>query len=632
MTKVTMLAGLPLLAFVLAAISMPLMKLLARRYETMALPCAESRHREPTPLLGGAGIIAATLVALALARALPAWILIGTLGLLVVGLIDDAIVLLPRWKFLMQVAAISVMMGFGPPHTGLAPWPLVSEGLAMFWFLSAVNAVNLIDGLDGLAGGIGIIAALASAAAGIVHGDEILTRQGVVIAGALGGFLLYNRHPATIFMGDCGALPLGLLLGAVSLHAGGLSASSRLSRYAVPILILLVPLLDTAIVSVSRLATGRSVSRRGLDHSHHRLLALGLSEQRAVTVCWSIAALAASVAVFLSMMPHAYVVATLPFVAVLFAVLGLFVIDLTFDVRAPGLAYGYLHGLARFILSFGYKRRLAEAALDVLVITAAYFGSFLIRRDFTMDDGLIAVLLLGLPWVVAATFGAFLLAGIYRGIWRYAGFSDVFRFAAGATLAGIFVLAASKLVPIALSGSVVVLFVILLFNMVVASRLSFRVLRKGIALLALPGERVLIVGAGEVAEAAARYMTSGRNQNMRLVGFVDDDSFKLGKVLHGYRVLGTLDDLYKAYAETKFEQILITVESLTQERLGLIWAFASEHHLPVRRFSIRVNDMGLAAETSTVVEAMTSPGGTTAAARPDRSVTPAARLKFKPNR
>ena len=182
----------------------------------------------------------------------------------------------------------------------------------------------------------------------------------------------------------------------------------------------------------------------------------------------------------------------------------------------------------------------------------------------------------------------------------------MFRFAAGATLAGIFVLVASKFVPIALSGSVLVLFVILLFNLVVASRLSFRVLRKGVAMLALPGERVLIVGAGEVAEAAARYMTSGRNQNMRLVGFVDDDSFKLGKVLHGYRVLGTLDDLYDIYAETKFEQILVTVESLTRERLALIWAFASQHHLPVRRFSIRVNDMGRAAEPSTIVEAIPS--------------------------
>src|SRR5579863_3402929 len=336
MAEVMTLAGLPLLALVLAAAATPLMKWVARRRGIVALMEADSRHREVVPLLGGAGIIGAILVALAIGRALPASILAGALGLFTVGLIDDAIVLRPRWKFSMQVAVVLAMMVIGPPHTGLTPWPLLSEGLAIFWLLSAVNAVNLIDGLDGLASGIGIIAALACAAIGIAHGDETLTRQGLVIAGALGGFMLYNVHPATIFMGDCGALPLGVLLGVVSLHAGGLSASSRLSRYAVPILILLVPLLDTASVSISRLATGKGVSRRGLDHSHHRLLALGLSDQRAVAMCWSVAALAAISAITFSIIPHAYVVAILPFVAVAVALLGLFVIDLTFDVNAPG--------------------------------------------------------------------------------------------------------------------------------------------------------------------------------------------------------------------------------------------------------------------------------------------------------
>jgi UDP-GlcNAc:undecaprenyl-phosphate/decaprenyl-phosphate GlcNAc-1-phosphate transferase len=170
---------------------------------------------------------------------------------------------------------------------GLAPWPLVSAGLAAFFLLSTVNAFNLIDGL---AAGVGIIAATAISAIGWVRGDITLACYGAAIAGALGGFLLCNLHPATIFMGDCGALPLGLILGAVSLQAGGLAATnSRLSRYVVPILIMMVPLLDTAIVSVSRMATGNPVSRRGLDHSHHRLLALGLSYQRAVGVVCGVA-------------------------------------------------------------------------------------------------------------------------------------------------------------------------------------------------------------------------------------------------------------------------------------------------------------------------------------------------------
>jgi UDP-GlcNAc:undecaprenyl-phosphate/decaprenyl-phosphate GlcNAc-1-phosphate transferase len=596
-THLLMIAVLPLLSFALTALSLPLAKRVAGRYGIIAMPHGDAHHREPTPLLGGASILAAILVTLAIARTLPGWMLFGAASLFAVGVIDDAIVLRPLQKFLMQVAIVALVIAFGPPHLALTPWPPLSEALVGFWLLSTINAFNLIDGLDGLAAGVGIAAALAASAVGIVHADAMLTSQGLVIAGALGGFLVCNLCPATIFMGDCGALPLGLLLGIVSLHAGGLAESSRLAHYAVPILIMLVPLLDTAIVSVSRMATGNRISRRGLDHSHHRLLALGLSDQRAVAVCWSVAALSGVCAVILAAMPHAYVMAVLPFIAVLFALIGLFMIDLTFDVRAPGVAYGYLQGVARLILSLSYKRRMTEVALDLILITAAYFGAFLIRLDFKFDDRRVASLIVSLPWVIAATYAAFLVAGIYRGIWRYAGISDVIRFANGAALAGILIVIASVFVPINLSGSIAVLFVILLFNLLVASRLSFRALRKGVGLLALPNERVLVVGAGEIAEAAARYMTSGRSQNLRLVGFVDDDGFKLGKVVHGYEVLGTIEDLERIHKSTQFSEILVAVESLAPERMALVWKFANDHRLAVRRFSILVNVMGFQADT-----------------------------------
>jgi FlaA1/EpsC-like NDP-sugar epimerase len=104
---------------------------------------------------------------------------------------------------------------------------------------------------------------------------------------------------------------------------------------------------------------------------------------------------------------------------------------------------------------------------------------------------------------------------------------------------------------------------------------------------------VLIVGAGEMAEAAARYIVSGRNQSLRIVGFADDDNFKLGKFVHGCKVLGTLEELAKIHAGTAFNQILVAAEALTGERIALVWAFANTHHLAVRRFSIRLNEMGI---------------------------------------
>ncbi|HKV54525.1 MAG TPA: hypothetical protein VJN94_07755 [Candidatus Binataceae bacterium] len=595
------LAAIPAVAFALAIILVPLVKRLASAYEIVALPQNDSRHRQPIPLLGGAAISGAILITVALFGDLDGWLLIATAGLFGVGLIDDTVVLRPLTKFLMQMAVVLGAVALGPPHLTLAPWPALSEALAIFWMLTTINAFNLIDGLDGLAAGVGIMAAAAIGAVGLIHGDLWMAGWGLAIIGALGAFMLWNRHPASIFMGDCGALPLGMLLGVLSLHAGGLATASRVSHYAVPILIMLVPLLDTVIVSVSRMATGIPISRRGLDHSHHRLLALGLSDQRTVALCWSIAAVAGTCAVILAATPHAYVVSVLPIIAVIFALIGLFMIDLTFDARPPGIAFGYLQGLARVILSLSYKRRLSEAALDFFIISAAYFGATLIRWDFVTNDGRVALMLKDVPLVLVSTYFGFVLAGVYRGIWRYAGMSDVLRIAYGAIVAGASILVAGKLLRMPVTPSVVAIFTLLLFNLTLASRLSFRALRKAVILLAKPGQRVLIVGAGEIAEAAARYITSGRFQYARLVGYVDGDGFKLGKMVHGYKVLGTLEELAQICDRAHFDQILVADESLAGDQMALLWAFANQRQLTVRRFSIRVNDMGAQGDASSVI-------------------------------
>ena len=609
------MAALPLIAFALAALTMPLAKWIARRYGVVSVPYTDARRQEQKPLMGGAAIIAAILVTLAIGRVLPPWMLVGTAALFVVGLVDDTLVLPPLRKLLLQIVVVMFVLATGPSFR-LAPWPLVNAGLAGFFLLSTVNAFNLIDGLDGLAAGVGIIVAAGVTAISLLHGDPVAACQALVVAGALVGFLIYNLHPASIFMGDSGALPLGLLLGTMALHAGNLAGNSRLPRYVVPILIMLVPLLDTAIVSVSRMATGTPVSRRGLDHSHHRLLSLGLSDQRAVALAWSLAALAAACAVALTCLPHAYLLATLPIIISGFGVVGLFLIDLTFDVNSPGVAYDNLRGPARFILTFSYKRRLAEAALDLALIPAAYFAAFLIRLDFKINDALMASYIRSLPLVMLATYASFLVAGIYRGIWRYASVSDVIRFANGSVLAGIFVVLASLVMPLELSGSIAVLYVILLLNLLVASRMSFRALRSGVALLALPDERVLIVGAGELAEAAARYLRSHRSRRFKLVGFVDDDSFTLGKLVHGRRVLGTLADLDRIYETRQFSQVLVAAETIPGDRMEQLRQFASGRQLSVRRFSIRLNELGPSAEAGAAERANPIVSGRPAATGP----------------
>jgi UDP-GlcNAc:undecaprenyl-phosphate GlcNAc-1-phosphate transferase len=514
-------------------------------------------------------------------------------GLFLLGLVDDVVILKPAPKLIAQIVVVTavVMLYRHPSHPLLTPWPLVDSLIIVLWLLGTTNAYNLVDGLDGLSSGIGIVVCAATAITGWLHHSPALVYWSLALSGGLASFLIYNFHPASVFMGDSGALPIGLLLGLFAFFGGGLAHNSHVTRYVYPIVLLAMPLLDTAIVSVTRLATSIPISRHGLDHSHHRLLHLGLSTRTVVGVCWLVAAAGAACAVVMTILPHSYLVATLPIVVLIFTVLGLFMMDLTFESSSPGVAWGYLQGFARFILTLSYKRRLVEVILDFALITGAYFGAFLLRRDFNLDDQVLASMLHSLPWVVIPTYVAFAAAGVYRGMWRYAGLSELIRFANGSVLAGILIAVATLMVRLPASGSIVVLFVLLLFNFLVATRMSFRALRKGIHRLTEPRDRVLIVGAGTSAAIAARWVFSGQYRNVKLIGFVDDDAFKRGKLVHGHRVLGSLDDLELVLRKRPFNQIMLAAESLGEERLALIRQFADTHQITVSRFSMQISEV-----------------------------------------
>lgn len=589
-------------SFAMAVVLMPFAKAISSRFKIVAEPSQESGHLNSTPVLGGIAIVIAVLGALALMQALPLWTLTGAGLLLAVGVIDDAVALTPASKFVLEALVVVLFLATGPPLPEVTRWPLVNTAGSAFFMLAAINAFNLVDGLDGLAAGIGIIAASAVGVVAWWSRDAGVAYAAAATVAAFGAFMIFNFHPASIFMGDSGALPMGFLLGALALEGSALEANSHLSKLVFPLLVMLVPLLDTSIVTVSRIATSNPISRRGLDHSHHRLLMLGLTVRRAVLVTWAFAVAGALCAAGLTFLNHAYLLSVLPFLIVVIGVVGLFMIDLTFDGKAPGVAYGYVRGSARYLLSFAYKRRFAEAALDFALIPAAYFGAFMLRRDFAMNDGIVGSLIRSTPTILVTTYAAFGLTGVYRGIWRYAGLADIIRFANGSLLAGIFIAIVSLFVPIQMSGSIIVLYVILTFNLLVFTRLSFQTLRRAIAILALPTDRVLIVGAGRTGEAAVHYIFSGNNHRTQLVGFVDDDAFKEGKLVHGRAVLGPLDELERIYADTAFHRILIADDTIGEDRLALVAAFAKNRALLLERFSIGISQFVTATNGAATAE------------------------------
>ncbi len=321
-------------------------------------------------------------------------------------------------------------------------------------------------------------------------GDFSLDGQSLGIAGALAGFLFFNQSPASIFMGDCGALPLGFLLGALALRVSADTSRSSPILYAIPLLIMLARLLDMTTVTLSRVSRDTPITRRGLDHSYHKLLSLGFSEPLAVRICWAVAALVGASAVLLAQIDPMAATLLLPSVAAAFAILALFVLDLKGDAP-PGSAMkssGLLREVHYQVAGRTIWRELAAVGLDALLITGAYSDAFLIRLGPAVGNGRMIAIVTNIPTVVLASYISFLSFGLYR---RVSSGFDLARLASAAAGAGILILLASYFLPLMVSGVVALIFVAILFGFLVATRLSFETVQRIIVQLARTPHRIV---------------------------------------------------------------------------------------------------------------------------------------------
>ena len=288
--------------FVLSVVLTPAAGMLARRVGAVAHPNIDRWHKRSTPMLGGVAIILAVLGSFFLfvphARETTIVLAAGT-SLFFVGLVDDFVHLAPYQKLIGQLVAAAAVT-----WSGLTlPWtafPAINGLISMFWLVGMTNALNMLDNMDGLAAGVSAIAAAFLSLnfhAGQQWSQAVLL---LAFAGTLLGFLIYNHHPASIFMGDCGSMFVGFLLAGSVLTFGSADGYSRtpLAVQAVPLLVLVVPIFDTTLVTLMRKLAGRPASQGGRDHTSHRLVALGLSEKHAVWVLYAFAIVAGSLATF----------------------------------------------------------------------------------------------------------------------------------------------------------------------------------------------------------------------------------------------------------------------------------------------------------------------------------------------
>jgi len=295
----------------------PAARWLAIRQGALDKPNERKVHSTPIPTSGGVAIIIGFLVAAGAvatgvtahleARQLAA-IIIGALMVAVMGLVDDRLDLPAKLKLALQIVATTPLLVGGVtisflsnpfPPGGMVALPVwLSWLVTAGWVVAVTNALNLIDGLDGLAAGVSTIACLALAVIALNWGQPAVAVLCAALAGGTLGYLPWNWHPARIIMGDTGAYFLGYVIGAITV-LGAFKMAATIAIL-VPILVLAVPLFDTVLSPVRRYLHGKPAFRADRDHLHHRLLAMGLSEQRVVLLTYAVTAVCGAIAIWIS--------------------------------------------------------------------------------------------------------------------------------------------------------------------------------------------------------------------------------------------------------------------------------------------------------------------------------------------
>src|SRR4051812_15196019 len=302
-----------LVALGLSLALVPLCRALALRVGRVAHPREDRWHRRPVALLGGVAIgisLFTGAAAFGLVTQVP--VLLGcALLMFLIGLLDDLINLKPATKLIVQIALGSALLFFDF-RLNWVHSVTIDSLLTLVWVVGMTNAFNLLDNMDGLCAGVALIVGAAllidllPGSSGAAFAD---VRFLALLLGSTGGFLVYNINPASIFMGDSGSLLLGFSFAAVTLSSSheGAGRSDILSIVAAPLFVLMIPIFDTTLVTLSRLLSGRSAAQGGRDHSSHRLVAIGLSERRAVTVLWLFAAIGGAIGVAVDYLNRSWV-------------------------------------------------------------------------------------------------------------------------------------------------------------------------------------------------------------------------------------------------------------------------------------------------------------------------------------
>jgi len=592
------------LSFVIATATAVAMGALVRRIApavgAVVPPRPDRWSTAPTPTMGGTAILLGTIagfvvVGLATPTAAAsssawAWVLLAALAMFVVGFYDDRLQLSPIAKLVasLVIGAFLVFALSGAEPAGALPPEYTLIGT--IWFAGLCHAMNLLDNMDGLAAGVALIATAFLAALLSPSLGPMLVMLLVSLAGALAGFLYWNRPRARLFMGDCGSLFIGAMLAGASLVPIFNARVAFVSPAVLVVLILVVPLFDTAFVLVLRRLAGRKASKGGTDHVSHRLASLGFSERSAVRILY-LFGLVGGLAAW-AIQTWSAVEPMLPFVALFGVIVILIGIYLA---RVPAYnAQDFIalqkSSFAPFLKDLAFRWHAGQVMLDLVLIAVCYYVAYRLRFEGASLDPFLQYFLSTLPIVVGCKLTALLASGLYQRSWDTFGLRDVTAVIRGVgigsllTVGAVFYLYRGE----GASRVVFVLDALLLAAAIIGTRVSFRAMNLVASSRNKKSRRVLVYGAGGYGRMLVREMRANAAWQMNPVGFIDDDPLKAHRWIVGVPVHGSIDQLEQVMRAYNVDEVLLSSPSINGNVEVRIREICAALNRPVRRLRMEI--------------------------------------------
>jgi UDP-GlcNAc:undecaprenyl-phosphate GlcNAc-1-phosphate transferase len=589
--------------FVVSVAGVGIVRQLAMKSGWVVQPRSDRWHTKATALYGGVGFYPAFLLGsiityflydgLALISQRPeiaAGLMqsvalgIGALLMFIFGWLDDLKQFRPVTKLLVQLIAASfaVVAGIVIPVT---PVEIFNILITYFWFVGIINAVNMLDNMDGLSSGVIFIAVgavVVLSVSGMASPSKLLAIPiALSLMMALLGFWFYNRPPASIFMGDSGSLFIGYVIASLAIptelngYFGIVNPKpTELSLLAllIPATLLAVPIFDTTLVTISRKWQAQKVSQGGRDHSSHRFVSLGFKEKQVIGIFYSLALCAGAIAVEMQRYID-YAFLLFSGFAIVLLLVGIYLTRLT-TPEADNEVAPSTWTWRKIVSHFLEKWYVGMIMLDLVLIAACYYGAYLLRFDGVLLPQISESILNTVPLVVPACLIAFVISGIYTISWHFISVPDIARYVLG--VVGGIILSLAVVVIVnrfepGQSRGAYLIFGLLLFLVVVATRLSFRFFEHllRISLKNAQNEQyqpILIYGAGKGGKILLEEILSNQDfKEFCVTGFIDDDLRKRGSRAYGLQVKSLTE--WADYVKEVAPEIWISSKSISIDKL-----------------------------------------------------------------